>query len=325
MSDSARQPADSDPASRPSTEAESGRAQHPTAATASTRQTMPRWRRLIPLPRRRSDPQRTVQSLTSETATGGVENSPQSPQHEPSPHQAMTLMAARGTLMAGIAATAGLIFTGVTTIYTAESTRAQTRQQEKQEEADARAQASSLNLLYSMADKDQNEIEVSNSSNQAIYKVEIAFTFGVFKKFAIEPEGTYVVDAIIGDLGPCQKKTVDPALAAKRYLRISEDEEVRTINQDGIVAQFYDADGAMWWRETGTFREGDNVIPNLAPAKKKGERPGSGSIEPHMAREMAAWEADARLATKENPNMIFADAEEETGITAECGSTSKSS
>ncbi|MFD4162460.1 hypothetical protein ACFWRT_18620 [Streptomyces cyaneofuscatus] len=220
-------------------------------------------------------------------------------------------------MIAGLAAIAALIFTGASTIYTARATEAQTRQAQQEaqqaqneDDQDAKAQAASLNVLY---ENGGDSVEISNSSNRAIYKVEIAFALRVDSS-----DLRYMADAIVGDLGPCQKKVVNVAKGASRYygIGVNESDAVSSFNQLGVVAQFYDADGVMWWRDTGTFFTDENVTPELRPARQKNARPGSGSIEPHNAREDKDW-AHADLLEEGN-QLIFQDTEEKVSNTPNC-------
>jgi hypothetical protein len=169
-------------------------------------------------------------------------------------------MSARGTWIAGIAAAIGLVVSAVSTVYTGLAFNNQTDQQREQSATDNAKQAARLNAYLSPATKTTGELAViDNTSGLPAYAVKIGIatrTESASAKKAMTAVNE--INLLVGTVLPCTKVTVDLRAAiamvkptafthAKGAFRSATSPEAK----DGLVVQFYDAAGKLWWRDSG--------------------------------------------------------------------------
>ncbi|MFE1986064.1 hypothetical protein [Streptomyces mirabilis] len=140
-------------------------------------------------------------------------------------------MSSRGTWLAGIAATVGLIFSAATTAYTGLAFQAQSAQQREQADTEEAKQASQVNsYIATSADLDRERAVIENTSGLPAYKVT----------FAVETSDVTVLTLIVGTVGPCAK------------VMINLPKIVNFNDSAGMIVQFWDSAGHAWRRDTGS-------------------------------------------------------------------------
>lgn len=170
-------------------------------------------------------------------------------------------MTARGTWLAGLAATAGLVFSAVTTLYTGLAFNSQAQQQREDSDTESARQASRLNAYITPASGRMGEIAViENTAGLPAYSVSIGIAVRTDSMSAKEQvSANNEVDFVVGTVLPCTKVSIDlrAAIALIRPSAFTHAPDAFTSTtrvqvNSGLVVQFYDAAGKLWWRDSGS-------------------------------------------------------------------------